>query len=411
MESFDVIVVGAGPGGATAARTTALAGLSTVLIEKEKIPREKRCGGGLSGATLDELDFPIPDRVIERRCYGMWGIQNNIRSEVRVDHCVATMVTRSVFDAFLVEKAMEAGARVRDSETCLEVHVERERVVVRTEKMHYCAMLVIGGDGVYSVTAKAVRPKWSKREMRFCLVADIPLPKECIDQKMKELVELRYGYIAQGYAWAFPKKNHISYGIGGSAKQARTLKRSFSSYLALHGVTGKARFKGWHIPITEFRHDVVADRLMLCGDAAGFVDSFNGEGIHYAIVSGKMAGHTAVHAFKKRDFSKRMLLGYQEEFCRRNKRDMVWSARLTNLCSRFPRLVFGPLLADRPTILRYFKVMSGEDHFRDWALWIIIRLPWLIVKRFLQRIKASFVSLRDDTRRQAEREEKEEQEM
>ena len=62
---------------------------------------------------------------------------------------------------------------------------------------------------------------------------------------------------------------------------------------------------------------------------------------------------------------------------------MVWSSFITRLSSRFPRLVFGPLLADRKTILRYFRVMSGDEHFRSFARWVVIRLPWLIVRHFL----------------------------
>ncbi len=175
MERFDVIVVGAGPAGASAARAASLAGLSTLLLEKQKHPREKRCGGGVSAATLKELDFPLPERVVERRCYGMWGIQNRILTEVRVDRCVSTMVSRSTFDAFLVEKAVEAGVRVAEAEACRGIRTLADCVIVTTEKAEYRASVVIGADGFSSVVARSVRPKWSRRETRFCLVADVPL--------------------------------------------------------------------------------------------------------------------------------------------------------------------------------------------------------------------------------------------
>ncbi len=383
MEKYDVIVVGAGPAGATAARETARAGFHTLLLEKEKLPREKRCGGGVSNAALKELGFDLPKSVVERECYGMWGIQDDILTEVRVAHCVATMVTRAAFDAFLAEKAREAGAQVREGDACFGVRRESDRVVVETRKGAFGAELVLGCDGVFSTVAKSVRPAWTPRELRFCLVADVPMPEELIDEKMRNLVELRYGYIKQGYAWAFPKREHISFGIGGSAGQAKTLKASFASYLRLHHIDDETRVKGCFIPITEFAHDVVADRIMLCGDAAGFVDSFNGEGIHYAVVSGRMAGRAAARAFAQGDFSKRALLDYQREFYGKYRRDIEWSARVTNLSSRFPRMVFGPLLADRDTILRYFDVMSGDVHFADFARWIILRLPWIMARHFL----------------------------
>lgn len=385
MERLDVIVVGAGPAGASAARAASLAGLSTLVLEKEKLPREKRCGGGVSTATLKELDFPLPDRVVERRCNGMWGIQDSILTEVRVDRCVATMVSRSTFDAFLVEKAAEAGARIAEAEACREIGTLADGVLVTTEKAEYRASVVIGADGFSSLVARQVRPKWSRRETRYCLVADVPLPRETIDRTMKDLVELRYGFIAQGYAWAFPKRDHVSFGIGGAMGGARTLQRDFSRFLSMHGVDGPVSARGCFIPVTEFRHDVVADRIMLCGDAAGFVDCFSGEGIRYAIASGTLAGRTAALALREGDCSKRRLLAYQRAFCAEHKRDLVWSSFITRLSSRFPRLVFGPLLADRTTILRYFDVMSGDEHFRTFARWVMARLPWLIVGHFLKR--------------------------
>ncbi len=389
MGTYDVIVVGAGPAGASAARAASLAGLSTLLLEKQRHPREKRCGGGISAAALKELDFSLPDSVIERRCHGMWGIQDSILTEVRVGRCVATMVSRPTFDAFLVQKAAEAGARIAEAEACREIRVLPDCAIVVTEKAEHRAALVIGADGAFSVVARSVRPKWRRRELRFCLVADVPFAPESIERKMRGLAELRYGFIKQGYAWAFPKRDHISFGIGGAMGSTRSLRRDFAAYLRLHGVEGEVAAKGCFIPVTEFRHDVVADRLMLCGDAAGFVDCFNGEGIRYAAASGRLAGRTAARAFQKRDFSKRTLLAYQRAFYAGYKQDMVWSSFITRLSSRFPRLVFGPLLADRRTILRYFGVMEGNEHFRSFARWIVARLPWLILRHFLHMPRVS----------------------
>ena len=388
MSSFDVIVVGAGPAGASAARAASLSGLSTLLLEKQKVPREKRCGGGVSAAALKELDFPLPDRVIERRCCGMWGVQNSILTEVRVDRTVATMISRPAFDAFLIEKAVEAGARIQDAEACREIRVLPDCVSVMTDRAEYRASLVIGADGFSSLVARSVRPKWTRRETRFCLVAEVPLAAADIERTMRNLVELRYGFIRQGYAWAFPKRDHISFGIGGAVGDARALRRDFARYLHLHGIHGEVPSKGCFIPVTEFRHDVVADRIMLCGDAAGFVDCFSGEGIRYAAASGRLAGRTAAAALQTGDFSKRALLAYQRAFYAGYKRDMVWSSFITRLSSRFPRLVFGPLLADRKTILRYFGVMSGDEHFRDFARWVMVRLPWLIGRHFLRSLTA-----------------------
>ncbi|MBP2030815.1 flavin-dependent dehydrogenase [Methanohalophilus levihalophilus] len=104
---YDVIVVGAGPAGATAARKTAKAGLKTLLLEKSRLPRVKVCGGGVSMQTVSNLGICIPESLIERKCFGARVRYKNMCLESEANECLALMVSREKFDSYLTMCAVE----------------------------------------------------------------------------------------------------------------------------------------------------------------------------------------------------------------------------------------------------------------------------------------------------------------
>ena len=331
MKKYDVLVVGAGPAGSTAARICSKHKLKTLLLEKEKMPREKPCAGGISNRALKEIDFELPEGIIERRCLGMRVVQGKLKNEVIDGSAVAFMVTRAKFDACLTEKAKEAGTELRDGEACKSVEISEEFVLVQTDKDKYEASIVIGADGVHSKVAEAVRPKFTQKERRFCLIAEIPMPEREIDERTHNLIELHYGYIDMGYAWIFPKKGYISVGIGGSFAQARIIKQRFKEFLKLHHLPTTVPMKGCLIPIANFKYNCYTDRIMITGDAAGWVDCFSGEGISFAMASGRIAAEVAVRAHRENDFSKNILKSYQEKCYTEFKDDLLWSTRMSGL--------------------------------------------------------------------------------
>lgn len=112
---YDLIVVGAGPAGASAARTAAQLGLKTLLLEKEKISRSKLCGGGLTPKVLRILDLNLPRDLIERSVRSARIHIGDDIYEFESERTLVYMTSRALFDAFLSDKAGEAGAEVRAS--------------------------------------------------------------------------------------------------------------------------------------------------------------------------------------------------------------------------------------------------------------------------------------------------------
>ena len=383
MRIFDVVVVGAGPAGSTAARHCALGGLKTLLLEKEPIPRSKPCAGGVTIAAARELDFELPESLIERRCTGMRVYLRKIECEVRMPSPVALMVTRSRFDAYLAQKAEEAGAELQDRTPCLGVSVEDGGVSVLTDRETCRASIVIGSDGFFSGVRKSLQLRFDRDETRFCVLSDIPLSPGEIDRRFGDLVVIHYGYVSMGYAWIFPKGDYLSTGIGGALSKSRDLPDRLRSFLELHDLNSGVPIRGCFLPVSRWRHDIVHDRILLAGDAAGLVDSFSGEGIRFAIASGKHAARTALEAHAQGDFSVKIMQQYQELCQRGIGRELQCSNRATDILFRHANLILGTAVRNEEALKRYLMTVRGDSSFSEFVGWLKKRMPRYLLRRFL----------------------------
>ena len=124
---------------------------------------------------------------------------------------------------------------------------------------------------------------------------------------------------------------------------------------------------------------------MLCGDAGGLVDCFSGEGIRFAVASGKMAANTAFEAHQKNDFTANCLKSYQDSFYAKFRDDLEISASLTRFSFRFSNILLGTLISNKEVIQEYYRVMSGELSFRKFAGGIIKKLPYYLLKRIFTK--------------------------
>lgn len=301
---YDVIVVGAGPGGSTAARTCAEAGLKTLVIEKQRVPRYKACGGCLSIKSFNLLGDGLGP-VVENVVYGAkftFSMKDPIF--IRSREPIGYMTVRDRLDAFLVEKATEKGAELLEGSRAIRAadRGDRAEVELAGGKRLSCEFL-IGADGSGSVVAASVVSSSEKiKGEGVGLECEVPLvlagdfPKE-----QSRLVHLDFGRIPYGYGWVFPKREVLSVGVGGfpNRKGQETAYQYFLGFTGeLEYLRGKAlpRATAHRLPcFTDEHREVSKGRILLVGDAARMMDPLTGEGIYHALQSGRMAGEAIVH--------------------------------------------------------------------------------------------------------------------
>jgi len=284
----EVVVVGAGPAGSTAAREIARRGHEVLLLDRAKFPRDKPCGGGVTVRCAALLPFRI-DPVVEHVVTGAILSDPKGRSTTRDAGEPLTYLTqRRHLDAFLVERAQEAGVEFRDGQAVRQVLAVHGGYLVRTgDGAEVRARVVIGADGANGVVATHLGFERAA-ESAVALEGNLPCP-EGIPAWLQGRVALNLGLLPGGYGWLFPKGGHINVGVGGWKSVAGAqLRDTLEAYTRSHGWDPAALtdVRGHHLPMQRPGMPVTGAGAALVGDAAGFVDPLSGEGIYAAIASG-----------------------------------------------------------------------------------------------------------------------------
>jgi geranylgeranyl reductase family protein len=285
---LEIVVVGAGPAGATAARLLAERGAHVRLLEARRLPRHKLCGGGLTPKAIPFL----PESAlacIERRVAAVELAGGRLgRPVLRLPDVDVAMVERAPFDAALADAAVRAGADLAEEEPVFDARpgTRGTRPAVATRRGAIEADVVIAADGEPSRVAARAGLRAPARRRALALEVDLPLDPA----RSRSVLQLRFG-IPHGYAWYFPKGDHANVGILTSDRgRTSSLRASLLRYLAELGLeAGEGRIRGHWIPMSLRDGPLVSGRLLLAGDAAGAADPFFGEGIAYALASGSIA--------------------------------------------------------------------------------------------------------------------------
>ncbi|ODS35371.1 MAG: hypothetical protein A7316_03980 [Candidatus Altiarchaeales archaeon WOR_SM1_86-2] len=290
---FDVIVIGAGPAGAAAAEHIAKAGFDVLLIEKDKLPRKKVCAG-IAPPRIYRLIKKIPESVIERRFKG-YHLFSPSGAEVKSGFLrEGVIMNREKFDNFLVEKAKDAGAEVIDG---LKVSRITDDEVV-TGKGAFNSKVIVGADGANSFVRNVIGMRYS--DLALGLQYTIELQNELIDSKIGNWFEVHYGIVDHGHGWIAPHNNKIKAGIGstdpGFRKNSKEYLNNFIEKIKGERNIRELKIIGIEshlIPVGGPLDKPCKGNVILIGDAAGFVNPLTGEGIYYAVKSGKSAADAA----------------------------------------------------------------------------------------------------------------------
>lgn len=350
-KNYDVIVVGAGPGGSTTAAYLGRAGIKTLLLDKAKFPRDKTCGDALSGKSMRVIRELGLESEIEKLPHGrIKGVtfsspsgnivsipfpKNDPNRKGGYGYCMRRIHTDKIFfDAAKKTKNVEVKEKFQINEVIVEngfaVGVrgfdlgskERKPVEFRTK-------IVIGADGVNSAVAKSVLGEKAKLQPKHSCDAVRVYYKGITD--MTEDIEIHFfKSIQPGYFWIFPLENgRANVGLGlvteDLQKKIKNEKKNLVSMLneaIANEPIVRERFKnakpeglvtGWRLPFGSYKRQLAGDGWMLVGDAASLVDPFSGEGVGNATLSGRLAAVEAIDALKNSDFGRKRLEAYEHK--------------------------------------------------------------------------------------------------
>ncbi len=285
---WDTIVVGAGPAGCAAAYDLARAGQSVLLADKRDFPRDKACAGGLTIKAVKALKYsiePVVRQVVRRVQLEGGGSSSSLKSRDPI--CVMTV--RSEFDEYCLGKTIEAGATFRRIGALQQIAHAKDAVQVITNGETYRARFLIGADGA-SGQVRRLCAAGSWFSQGFALEVKTAMPRGEVN------LTFDFEAVPDGYAWIFPKGDHLNVGVYAPSSATGLTRNRLLSYISqrvktetLDQVVGQYLGIGAGGCETEYVRADLRDRVLLVGDAGGFVDPLTGEGIYGALLSGQAA--------------------------------------------------------------------------------------------------------------------------
>lgn len=334
-----------------------------LVLEKQHMPRYKTCGGGVNVRAAHHIPFsiaPVVERTIHRYRFTFRGHKPFERESAEP---LTYMTQRMRLDAFLLEQAREAGARVRERIAIRGCEIAGDGATVTTgDGTRFTARVVIGADGANSTIARAVQLNPGVRR-EIALESEIALPAERM-AAWGDVIEIDLFQIVCGYGWVFPKAGHLSIGVGGQQRDIQRIKEYNTAYLARHDLADAPaqHFSGHALPVRRDAAPVVHGRALVVGDAAGLLEPFTGEGIGYAVHSGQLAAQAIVPFLRGATPD---LDEYRRLLDAEVTPELIEAGRFVRLFNRFPGLFFR-LIRENDYVWRAVcKILRGERNFSD----------------------------------------------
>lgn len=301
---YDVAVIGGGPSGSIAAQNLSSNGLRVILFEKDYLPRYKTCGGGIVKRAIQFLPSDIFS-VFEKEFYQIHIIdqQANFGYKLKRDSPIVYMTMRKDFDYKLLENAKSCGTSIVSNCEVHDLSTNSETVYLKTAKGEFKSLFVLAADGAQGTTFKKSGLKINRKNLP-AIECEIYVS----DSDLERFSEVRFdfGFIPGGYAWIFPKKDHLSVGLGAFSLRRGNVNlnaylKNYIKQLNFNKIINMEKH-GYSVPVSSAKNILANKRILITGDAAALADPLTAEGITPALLSGKLASEAIIEGGIEPDF-------------------------------------------------------------------------------------------------------------
>jgi flavin-dependent dehydrogenase len=341
---------------------------------------------------LQRFPYVVNDTIIEAYTSSGTVYSPSLQHQIEIfkETPIIATILRKKFDFELVKFAKDAGAVFQDGSSVSAVHLSDDIAQVTIDQgATISSEIIVGADGVTSPIAKHFELRRARTSMGICILQEFEVDEQIMDQYFKKsrhcYIHSRFKTVA-GYGWVFPKKRHLNIGFGiiqvdKPQQQKLNILHCYQEYLTLLKEKDlipknlkEEPVKGGAL-LTHPLEKTYLNRLLLVGDAAGFVNPLSGEGIYYAMASGRIAAQVITEALEKEQPTEEVLAQYQIRWQKDFGRDIDLILRVVKRGSmEYAEKVFSIACKDPVLTDLMMGVITGQISVQQYK--------WKIIRRF-----------------------------